>query len=155
MFRLERVIGRLCLEPYMFTRPLCAFWDPKMLTRLLHKCYVTVILLKVAIHKTDVVFQLTTFDVFIDSMAKGFFLSLWCILCGDTASMFFAAAGLLYVLSVEDNVRSCGLIHVFDNTPLATLLENLTPRLLLWSWLFVYSCFILRSFQRSGNAYFL
>jgi hypothetical protein len=45
---------------------------PESLTSLLHKCYLTVIQLNVAIHKPDTVLQLTTLDVFIDSMAKVF-----------------------------------------------------------------------------------
>jgi hypothetical protein len=66
--------------------------------------------------------------------------------------MCFAPARLLFVLSMEDNFLSYGPV---DNTPLVVLLDELTPKLLLWSWLFVYSCFSLRSFQRSGNVYFL
>ena len=37
MFRLERFIVRLCLEPHMCKRYLCTFWDPKRLSRLSYK----------------------------------------------------------------------------------------------------------------------
>jgi hypothetical protein len=46
---------------------------PKRLTRLLHTYYLNVIQQKLQHLKIDMVFQLTTFDVSIDGMAKGFY----------------------------------------------------------------------------------
>ena len=44
-----------------------------------------------------------------------------------------------FVVCMLNNVRLYGPSHVSVDTPSVTLLEYLSPKLLLWSWLFRFS----------------
>jgi len=48
----------------------------------------------------------------------------WCTMCAESISMCYAAAGFLFALCVEYNVRTYRPVHVFDSISLGLQLES-------------------------------